>query len=597
MANNTTFTSLDFDAVKNNLKAHLKSQTKFRDYDFEGSNMSVLLDILAYNTYLNNHYNNMAISEMFLDTASLDNSLASHAKELGYTPKSKTSARAVVDVTLTVTGPKPSYVSIPAKTKFNARCGNKTFTFTNQKTMTAFPVGNVYQATDVEIHEGEWKTELHVVTEDSKKFEISDTDVDISSVEVIVRNNSDNDSPRGNYRYVSNIFGVGKTDPVFFIEPSLDTKYAVLFGSNKFGKQPTAGNVVEIRYRKTKGSEANGIEVFTPASTIGGYSAICTTKTKSVGGSARESADSIKFHAPKSVQIQDRAITESDYSILLKENFPEIESVSVYGGERADPPKYGRVVVAVDIKGTTGVTNTLKGRYQTFLKERAALAIEPIVESPQFMFVDVKTIASYDTTKSTKSESDVRNAITTAIQKFNIANLNNFNKNLRFSKFLEAIDEADAYIIGNDTVVRPFVEITPKPNNIETVNVHFRNALVTPVALKDDTKLEKYKPAIESSGFLYGPNDTLCYFQDDGIGNIHIIQKTTTGFVYADKSIGTIDYETGKLTIRRLAIKSAIGGIVKIFANTRSNDIVGPIERMISIRPIDVSVTVKSVTQ
>lgn len=596
MANNVAFSSLDFNAVKDNLKKHLKSQNRFRDYDFEGSNMAVLLDVLAYNTYLNNHYNNMAISEMFLDTASLENSVASHAKELGYTPRSRTSARAVVTVTLSVTGTKPPFVNIPAKTKFTARCANRTFTFTNQKTQTVFPSNGVYTLAGVELHEGEWKTELIEVKEGMTEFTISDKNADISSIEVQVRENNTTTSPKEEYLFKSSIFGVFKNDEVFYLQPALDGKYSVLFGSDKFGKQPKVGAVIEISYRTSNGDAANGIEVFTPASTISSYNATTKTTSKSSGGAEKESLESIKFHAPKSVQIQDRAITESDFGILLKNNFPEIESVSVFGGEEADPPQYGRVIVAVDIKNITGVTLAAKERYRRYLKERTALAIEPVVISPDFMYVDIVSTITYNTSTTTKSPADIRSSVKAAIDKFNLANLNNFAKNLRYSKFVEAIDDADNNIVGNNTKIRPFMEIVPRPGILEAATLHFRNKLHRPVDLTNKTDLTKYVPAIKSSSFNYGTNNVLAYIQDDGKGNLHIIQDTKNGFVYLEKNIGTVNYNNGKVVIKKLTVSAVVGGTVKVFAEMRSNDIIGPKERMLSIRPKDVRIKIRAQT-
>lgn len=592
MANNVPFSSLDFDNIKADLKTYLSSQQQFRDYDFEGSNMNVLLDVLSYNTFKNNHYNNMAISEMFLDSAKTENSVASHAKELGYLPRSRAASRAVVDVTLTVTGTQPAFITIPARTKFTARCANKTFTFANQESATITPVDGVYTAFDLDIHEGEWKTELFTVIEDSR-FIISDPFADIGSVEVRVRENTDPNAPILDFQRATSLFGVNKDDKVFYIQAAFDNKYEIVFGLDNFGVQPIVGNVIEVSYRRTEGDTANGIEVFTPASTIAGYAAISNTVSNATGGAERENIESIKYFAPKSVQIQDRAITESDYEILLKNKYPEISAVSVYGGERAVPPQYGRVIVAVDVANVDGVTNVARVRYQTYLSERAALAIEPIVVSPEFMFVEVVTIVTFDTNKTSKSTADIRQLVGAAITNYNDTSLGDFDKNVRFSKLSEAIDDADPYIVGNDTEIRAIVEVVPVPNVAQTINVNFRNVLRKNVQFTKDTVLADYVPAIVSSPFGYG--DVLGFLQDDGNGVLNILSKTEDGFVFLTKNVGAVDYETGEISVMKLSVTSLIGGAIKIYANTKSHDIIGPKERMLSINSNDVNIQVRTV--
>lgn len=591
MTNDLKFTNLDFDQIKSSLKEFMQNQDRFRDYDFAGSNMNVLLDVLAYNTFTNNHYNNMAISEMFLDSAKIKSSVISHAKELNYTPRSRTSSSATLDVLLSVAG-SPAFITLPEKTQFTAKCANKTYTFTNTKSHTITPENGTYKLSNLEVHEGEWKTELYVITSDTTApVPVNDIRVDTDSLEVTVR--TDLNATPTSYALTHNLFGVAADANVFYVEPAADDKYDIIFGNDIFGNQPSVGNIVEIKYRVCNGDSANGIDNIQAASDIAGYSASVTTIKTSSGGAERENIESIKYYAPKTIQIQDRAVTGSDYETLLRNAFPEVQAVSVYGGEEATPPQYGRVIVAVDVDGADGISDTTKKKFKDYLGIRSPLAIEPIVESAKFMYIGVTSTVKYDTVSSNKSSADIKSLITTTIKQYSDDNLADFKKNVRHSKLTNAIDSADSSIVSNDTSIRAIVDISVIANKSETFQITFMNALQAdhPIASGDD--LTNHTPAIKSSSFLY--NGSTAIMQDDGNGNIDIIKMTSSvDFVYLAKKIGTVNYDTGEVEIANLDISaSATNGIVKIYARTVESDIFGPNDRIMSIRDEDIIVEVK----
>lgn len=589
-----SITNLDFDQVKADLKTYLKGQNQFKDYDFEGSNMSVLLDILAYNTYQNNFYTNMAISEMFLDSAQLRDSVISHAKSLNYLPRSYNSSVVKINVRLTVPAPYPATITIPAKTKFIARCGNKTFTFYNADAVSIPNINNTFVYNNLDVYEGSYVTEAYSVTNaNTQRFVISNKNVDTNSIRVTVKETS-TDVSGTVYMPKLNIFGVGSTDNVFYIQPYFDDKYEIGFGQNIFGNAPTNGNVVLIEYRTTVGSEANGITSMAPSGTISGYQATVTLNTTSSGGSDLESIESIKYFAPKSIQIQDRAITKSDYEIILKNKFPEIQAALAYGGEERDPPQYGRVIVAVDTNNAYGLSSNDKNRYYNYLKDRTALGIEPIIEAAQFMYLYVTSNVYYNINTTDLSPVAIKDLVANGISTYSTNNLSDFKKPFRYSNFTSAIDNSDTSILSNDTSVQAIITINPTLNANNTYSLQFRNQLIIDHPLTKGELISTHKPAIKSSTFTYNGKAS-AFIQDDGEGKLQILRTTSSGFVYLNRDIGTVDYTTGRVIIKNLNVSAYDGADLRIYARTLMSDITPPNNRIITIRPEDVLITVYGV--
>ena len=589
-----SITNLDFDQVKADLKTYLKGQNQFKDYDFEGSNMSVLLDILAYNTYQNNFYTNMAISEMFLDSAQLRDSVISHAKSLNYLPRSYSSSVAKIAVRLTVPAPYPATITIPAKTKFIARCGNKTFTFYNSDAVSIPNINNTFVYNNLDVYEGSYITEAYSVTNaNTQRFVISNKNVDTGSIRVTVKETS-TDASGTIYMPKSNIFGVVSTDNVFYVQPYFDDKYEIGFGQNIFGNAPTNGNVVLIEYRTTVGSEANGITSIAPSGTISGYQATVILNTTSSGGSDLETIESIKYFAPKSIQIQDRAITKSDYEIILKNKFPEIQAALAFGGEEKDPPQYGRVIVAVDTNNAYGLSSNDKNKYYNYLKDRTALGIEPIIEAAEFMYLYVTSNVYYNINVTDLSPPAIKVLVANAISTYSTNNLSDFKKPFRYSNFTSAIDNSDTSILSNDTSIQAIIAINPTLNANNTYSLQFRNQLIIDHPLTDGELITTHKPAIKSSTFTYNGKAS-AFIQDDGEGKLQILRTTASGFIYLNRNIGTVDYTTGKVVIKNLNISAYQGSDVRIYAKTLLSDITPPNNRIITIRPEDVLITVYGV--
>jgi len=594
MPDNISITELDFFAAKDALKNYLKGQTQFRDYDFDGSNMNVLSDVMSYNTYMNNFYTNMAYSEMFLDTAQTRQSAISHAKELNYLPRSCISSAAKVQIDISPND-APSFIIIPKGTKFTGRTGNTAYTFSTARSYTVTPVDGLYCVSNISIYEGKLVTEYYTATSGTtQRFILNNTDVDTSSISVAVRASAAAGAVSTEFTRKDSIFGVTATDPVFYIQPTDSDSYEIAFGKDVFGKQPVVNNVIEVSYRISSKTAPNGIRTFT-SENIAGYPVTITTIAKSDGGTDRESIESIRFFAPKSIQIQDRAVTESDYEIILKNQFPEIQAISVYGGEELTPPRYGRVVVAVDVQNAEGVSENNKNAYYTYLKERCPIGIEPIVISPGFMFLNVDAKVYYNTKTTTASESDIRVAAKAAIVAYSTNNLSDFRKTFRFSKLGYDIDKSNANILSNDTEVLAIIPINPVLNTTTSYTLNFKNILITDHLLTDNESIADHKPAIKSSQFTY--NGKTVFIQDNGAGVLQILRTTSTGFVYLNRNIGSVNYVTGQITITNLSVSAFIGTEIKIYGRTASKDIAAPKDRIITIREQDINITVYGVRE
>ena len=585
-------TELDFDQIKTGLIEYLKGQEQFKDYNFEGSNMNVLLDVLSYNTFQNNFYNNMAISEMFLDSAQLRNSIVSHAKELNYLPRSRSSARAVIDVTLNTFG-NPPFVIIPAKTKVTAVCGNETYTFYNQESVTVFPSNGQYIYRALDIYEGEYVTELFNPSDNpSQRYLISNENVDLASVKVRVIENDFTEE----YIYSPDLYNLTAESKVFFIQPYLDDRYEIFFGRDVFGIEPKQGSTIEVEYRVTKGEEANGITSFEIKENIDGFESNISLRVASRGGAEREDIKSIKYFAPKAIQVQERAIVNKDYEVLLKRQFPEVRTVAVYGGETLNPPQYGRVVVSVALEDFSNISTNTRERYRKFLKQRSALTVEPIVVSAEFAYFDISTTVSYQSTNTTKSRSDIQALVQSAILDYSDSNLGDFKKTLRFSKLSTGIDDSDESILSNETDIRLILEITPIPDIPDNYALNFDNRLFIQ---RDQTVLsttvQSIDTAIVSSPFVYqGVN---AYLRDNGSGTLDILANIGTSIQYLQRNVGTVDYVTGLVGLDGFTVDSYVGSSIKFYAKTLTDDIITPREHVSLIRPEDVRISIVSVTE
>jgi hypothetical protein len=595
MANpKTPITELDFAAIKEQFKVYLQTQTQFKDYNFEGSNMSALLDVLSFNSYQNNFYTNMALNEMFLDSAVLKNSIVSHAKELNYIPRSRKSAKAVLNLTINDTTTNASTITVPQYFELSANYQGESYNFVTNEAYTARRTApGVYEAQNVEFFEGEmlqsFQREGFIVDADGVlRVYLTNNEVDTDSLVVFVDAEATDDA--NVFTRATTIFGVNPTDKVFYLEPYLDDRYSIYFGKNQFGLQPEEFEDVRVRYRICSGAEPNGAAEFGTGSINDTGIVSATVVQAAAGGQERESMESIRYFAPKALQVQERAVTTKDYEVLLQQAFPEITAVSAYGGEQLDPPQYGRVAISVYLNDNTEIiSSTLSNSYIAYLKERAPLGIEPIFVATEFVYGDMAVNVTYTRKNTEKSKAELESLVRAAIQKYSDDNLEGFDKSLRVSKLSSIIDGLDTGIESNEISVLPIIEYSPPLNFNTNPAFRFEAELIKPYPFKSANGFVDYKPAIKST--VFDVDGTCVFLQDDGQGNVMTITDEVTNPQIINPTAGTVDYKTGEVKLTNFKVETFTGSAIKISAKTKTADIKAPKGRVFILRDTDVKVT------
>jgi len=599
MANNFLNTSeLDFSSVKNSLKTWLSSQPQFRDYDFNASNFSVLIDVLSYNTYLNNFYLNMAGSEMFLDTAQLRESIVSHAKELNYVPRSKTSAKATVNITIVPTG-APSYIVIPKFYKMSTSIDNTTITFSTDSEYLVYPTVNGYVANNVSIYEGSVVTEYFTAST-SSKYRLQSENIDTNSIEVTVTN-SNTDSSNSVWHIAENLYGLTPTSNVFFLQGYSGNKYEIVFGNDVAGKSLIPGNIVKVMYRDTIGDLGNGVYRFSKGTSIQGYSNISiSTVTTAAEGSERESNNSIKFNSTRFFTTQQRAVTSVDYSNLVKARFPQLQSVISYGGEDITPPQYGKVGISVKPYGYAGlISDSLKNDIVNYLTAKN-ITTQPIVIEPEYFYIRIDTNVDYNTSLTTNSSAQISALIQNAILNYGATNLTEFGSDMRYSKLTSIIDAVDASILSDNTKLRIIKRWSPTVGITTSSSFSFDNALHAEERLY--SLPQGHELTLYSSNFNYTVEDGTvysAYLADDGLGNINVYTNTvddgvTTRTVIAP-IVGSVDYASGLVTIAT-KVTSYSGSYISIYGKLAGSDIYAVKNKFLIIEASDISITLNPVS-
>lgn len=587
MANNSlNLTELDFNSYKTSLKTYLQSQSQFNDYDFDGPNITVLLDILAYNTYYNSFYLNMIGNEMFLDSAKLRDSIISHAKELNYTPRSFRSSKAVVDISIDTGTQDAVSVIIPKGTTFTSRIGSNGFSFSTDKNIIATGLG-VLTANNTEIFEGVYVTETFSYSANNR-FILNNPTIDTNSITLLVI--EDSGSNTLTYTKASSLFGHQSNSQIFFLQAASNERYEVIFGDDVIGRRPKENAVILADYRVTNGELPNGAFRFNADGSIGGYANVSVeTVTAASGGAISESNESIKYNAPRHFTTQERAITTEDYENLLRINFPEINAVSAYGGEDADPPQYGKVFVAVDLEDVDGIPESKKIEYYNFLRPRTALSIDPIFIDPDFLYLAVTTTVKYNINITSLNIGDVESIVLDSITNFNNTYLDDFKTSFRYSKFVEAIDDSASSIISNETEVLAMRKYTPLLNRVQNFDVQFNFPIQKDYPELSRSHKSSYISAVFSSPFVY--NNNIVMLEDDGNGIIRIVSRSdeTHSTVL---NVGTVDYDSGIIFINNFKLDSYFGSGLKIYVRPRNKDITSSKNTILTISDEDISISV-----
>jgi len=587
MATKLEISELDFDGIKANLKNFLSQQDEFRDYDFEGSGMAVLLDMLAYNTHYLGFNANMLANEMFLDSADLRASVVSKAKAVGYTPISATSSQAVIDVT--VNNAVGSTLTMVRGTQFSTTVNGTSYNFVNNADLSITPVDGVYKFSNVDIFEGTYLNFKYTVnTSDiDQRFIIPNDSVDTNTLTVKVQESS-SDSTTNTYTLATGITGLDSTSRVFFLQEVENGRYEVTFGDNVLGKAVADGNIIITDYINTNRTEANGATTFTLNGSVGGFSnATVTTVSDAGGGSLPESITSIKYNAPRDYTAQDRAVTADDYKVLVKSLYANAQAVQVYGGEDAAIPDYGKVYISIKAKSGSNLTETTKASIVTNLKQYAVASIRPVIIDPEITYLTLNTNFKYDTGATTKDVSTLQTNVLTVISNYNQDALQDFTGIFRHSKLLENINNADTSILSNITTVKLYKFITPTLNESLKYTLSFNNAFYNPHSGHNTTG----GGVVSSTGFKISNDDSTNehFLDDDGAGNIRVYYLSGTTRIYTSTSFGTVNYTTGEiiLTSANITSISNIDGSastrIRIFTIPDSNDVVPVRNQVIEI--------------
>ena len=576
--------NLDFFEMKSAFLQFLKTQDRFKDYNFEGSNMNVLLDVLSYNTYYNQFYNNMTLSEMFLDSSQLRNSAISHAKALNYVPSSKRSSTAKLNLTIT-SDQLSNYFSIPKFTRFNAKCGDRNFTFVTNESITANrSQGTTFIADDVVVYEGRVVEEVTTINE----LTLKSNSVDTTSIEVFVN--------KEQFVYTKDIFGVAAQDKVFYVQAEPDGYYSIYFGENSIGYQPDINDEIRIRYRITHGVEANGINSIVIANRYlnGAASIVTQIQETSLGGRDHESLQSIKKFAPRAFQIQERAVTRQDYAILLQQRFPRIQAISVFGGDEVFPPQYGSVIISVDVSGGQGASDSEIAAFEEYLIDKTPLTISPVFVQPKFVFVQLDVKVTYDRKQTRLNATELTTLITRNIAAFAENNINGFNSTYSQSKVVKLVDNLDEGIQSVDITAVPYIEYNPILDVVDSPTFDFGNKLEKNYPLNETQGFGDYEATITSTTFVIDNVDVM--LQDDGRGNLLATTVNVPQKAILKRNIGTVDYETGVVRLSNFSTSSYEGSAIKIFANTESKNIYSQQDRIIEILQSDITLDVSPIT-
>lgn len=582
-------TELDFNDIKTNLKSYLSSQKEFQDYNFEGSAMNTLLDLLSYNTHYNAIYANMISNEMFLDSAVKRDSVISLAKHLGYRPRSSTASTGRINVTVNSPTGSPSSLTMPKGTVFRSRVNGTNFQFVTTADVTIIPTEGVYTFTNIDVKEGTLLTLQYTKdsSNEAQRFLLTDTNIDVSTLKVKVQN-SVADVTQTTFTEADDFLEVKADSEVYFLDAVEDGFYELTFGDDVLGKKIIDGNIVIIEYIVCNEDDANGANSYTLQTAVGGSTnATITTVINSQNGAPRETIDSIKFNAPKSFSAQKRAVTAEDYKVILPKLYNNVDAMQVWGGEDNDPPIYGKVFLSIKPKtGRTLTTSTKDAIKNTVLSGKTMVSITPEIIDPVYICIIPSVTVYWNPNITTSSYTDISSAVRADIMNYNNTQLKDFDSVFRYSQFVNVVDRADKGIISNISTIRCERHFDAILNQESKYTINFYNPLFTQGAGSPTN--------LSSTGFNIAGRAQTLYLDDDGAGAIrsYYLEEGSSTKVYVNSNQGAIDYATGKIIIDQLNVTSTVldNNAVEVFVTLNSNDIVSVRNVLLMINEKDITV-------
>ena len=578
-SNKISVSELDFDGIKKNLKDFLKGQSELQDYDFEGSTINTLLDILAYNTHYNALYQNLTLNEMFIDSASKRDSVLSIAKMLGYTPRSAACSTAVCDITLTAANAGPSVITIPRLSTFTTKLDGVSYNFYNRGAEVSVSTdgGLSYSFPNVELTQGTPVSNSITYTAGTR-FQIPNANIDTSTLSVRVQESAESSFIEV---FVPNqsIAELESTTKVYFLKENEGGFYEITFGDGNLGRALKEGNIVHLDYFVSSGEAANGCRYFSynGSNILTGATVTIVSQDKSAGGRDKETRDSIRYNAPRFYSAQNRAVTTEDYKSIILSKFPDAKTVSVWGGEDNDPPIYGKVFVCVKPTGTANkLTNVQKAQLtSSILAKRNVVSVQPEIVDPEYINIALNVTAYYNPSATTKTQNQLKESIKNAIFNYDDDNLQTFEGVYRHSQMSKAIDNSDPAITNNVTTVLLRREIFPSYN----VSAQYILNLVNPIYQDQGAG-----GGFISTGFYVFGSDEIHYLDDDGNGHVRLFTYGPNATkVIQNSAIGTIDYTKGYIDIRNLHIVALADIDLELSIKPLSNDVTSALTQIAEI--------------
>jgi len=577
----TKFTNLDFDQIRAQIKDYLRANSNFTDFDFEGSNFSVLIDTLAYNTYITAFNSNMIVNESFLDSATLRENVVSLARNIGYVPRSRSAAKANVSFSVTTSSDTPT-LTLEAGLVCVGQTNETSYIFSIPEDITTTVNSGTASFTGIDVYQGTYLKNVFVVDGSlDQRFILNNSFIDTSTIVVKVKGLSDSGEGR-EYSRSDNILNIDSTSEIYLLQEVQDEKYEILFGDGYFGKKLENGAVVTVSYIITDGKDGNGASSFAfsgrvldslnnvvvPTNTV----TITTVSNASNGGDI-ESIDSIKYFAPRIYSSQYRAVTARDYEAIIQSIYPNTESVAVVGGEELDPPQYGNVIISIKPKNGDYVSDFDKQTILSKLKNYSLSGINQQIIDLKVLYVEIDSAVYYNPSQ-VSNVNGLKSSVTSVLNTFATSNINKFGGRFKYSKLCQTIDNVDNAITSNITRVIIRRNLKALINQSAQYELCFGNAF----------HYNKEGFNIKSTGFTLAGRIGTFYFTDvpnatGGMGVLSIVKESTTGgaYIVEVKSAGTVNYTTGEIILNTLNITSTVeaNNIIEIQAYPESNDVIG----------------------
>ena len=600
MATNLNVTELDFDQIKQNLKNYLKTQSEFNDYNFEGSGLSTLLDVLAYNTHYNAIAAHFSLNEAFLDSAQIRGNVVTRAKLLGYVPRSILAPRARVNIEIDVTdeiGILHDNLTMARGTKLGTQVAQKPYQYVTLQTQTASlqttsaPITKKYIFTDVDIAQGYYKSLKYRVDNDieNQKFQLSDGDADTSTLRVRVQENEES-SAYDIYSRFESLLGVNSSSQVYYLQENASNYYEIYFGDGVTGRKPNNNNIITLDYVYTDGSESNGANAFTMSDSVGGFGeSTVTTLNSSAGGAEQETSESIRFNAPLTFTSQNRAVTSDDYRAIIQREFTNISSISCWGGEDNDPPDYGKAYISIKPILAETLTQAEKDDITgSILKGKNVVSITPEIVDPNYTYLELDVFFKYNPNLTDRTSVELTSVVRDTISDYNFNNLNKFDGVFRHSQLLKLIDSADPSI--QNSTVRPYMFMNITPSTVEGKS-NFALKFTSPF-YKSGSSTEFI---LTSTAFKLSYSTTIDhYFGDITISGSNkrkiIIYKIVDGNnVTVVNDAGILDSDKGTVTLH--SFTGLTTDPIRVTLTPNSLDLAPKRDQLIAIDPLRVSIT------